>query len=233
LVIHGDPLVGFLESLGAVEPLIANALDEPVLLRSLLPTILVKRFAEYKKRFAVMKDKLTMMVAKSKPKGVPPSWSWLCELDLDVTQPSRMESRGHCSLAPSETGWVEQTLARWRDWLTRAETCLGVPLVDRADRRIWSRLADDLGLLHKRRVALVDLLITGGWAGPIPGPPGAEVAAQEVVGDLTAADVAPDGSVPAGRPVPGNGAEPPDQADQPESAFISEMDREPSSVSER
>jgi hypothetical protein len=245
MVIHGDPLIGFLESLGAVEPLLANALDEPALLRSLLPSILVKRFVEYEKEFAVMKDRLTKMVANSKPKGVPPSWSWLSELDLDLAQPSRMASSGPCSLAPSATGWVEQTLARWRDWLTQAETCLDVMLVQLADRRTWSRLTGDLDILQKRRQALVALLIAGGRTGPIPRrlalggslPPPAEPAAsaRKMVGDLTSAsaEIAPDGSEAAGRSVPGSGAEPPNQAEQPESAFISEMNREPPNVSDR
>jgi hypothetical protein len=270
IVIHGDPLIGFIESLGAVEPLIDTALDEPALLRSLPPTILVKRFAEYERQFALMKDQLTAMVANSKPKGLPPSWSWLSELDLDVTKPSRIGSRWARSSKPSETGWVALTLARWRDWLTQAETCLGVTLVRRADHRTWSRLAGDLGILQRRRQVLVDLLIAGGRTGPIPAssavdeplhPPAEpkratataemvaaglakraaepDLAARAVDGlDSATADFAPAGleaidvledasASSRGRPVPGNGVELPDQADQPESALTSEMNREP------
>jgi hypothetical protein len=259
MVIHGDPLIGFLESLGAVEPLTDNALDDPVSLRSLPPTILVKRFLEYEKQFALTKDQLTTMVVNSKPKGLPPSWSWLTELDLDVTQPARIASRGPRSSMPSETGWVAQTLARWRDWLTQAETCLGVTLVQRTDHRTWSRLAGDFGILQRRRQALVDLLIAGGRTSPIPAssavdgpspsPAEPDVSARTTVDELdsAAADFAPagsetndllgDGSVPStGRPVPGNGVELPDQADQPQSPLTSEMNREPRadpSVSDR
>jgi hypothetical protein len=139
-------------------------------------------------------------VANSKPKGRPPSWSWLTELDLDVEKPPRVGRRTPRLVNPMETDWIEDTLARWRDWFAQAETCLGVKLTQHADRRIWSRFAADLALLQTNRQLLVELLIAGGREGAIPGvptadrplqlPPGPERAVAAAIGEMVAAGFA-------------------------------------------
>jgi hypothetical protein len=208
MIIYGDPLIGFIESLAGVEPLIEDALDQ-VSLRSFPPTILVKKFKTYEAQFEALKLKVTTMVAGSKPKGKPPGWSWLTELDLDISQCARVDHRGPRLVKPAAgTSWVHSTLARWRDWFVQVETCLGVSLLRHTDRRIWSRLAADLAVLQKNRQLLVHLLLAGGWQEPLRGismvdgslhPPSEErgvavAVAEPVSADLTkkaAADAAP------------------------------------------
>jgi Core-2/I-Branching enzyme len=232
MVIYGDPLIGFIESLAGVEPLIENALDS-ISLRSFPPTILVKKFEEYEKKFQLSKHRISMMVATSKPKGKPANWSWLTELDLDIDESPRVGHRGPRLIKPVPKGWVESTLARWRDWFVQAETCLGVKLTQHADRRIWSRFAGDLAILARNRQLLVDLLIAGGLESPLleiaktdklSGPLAPEQAVAAAIAQMVAAGFAnraaaadpplhpeqantvQDGSVPAmGSAGPGNG----------------------------
>jgi hypothetical protein len=161
MIIYGDPLIGFLESLADVEPLITDTLNT-VSLRSFPPTILVNKFMEYAQRFNAVKHKMTTMVINSKPKGKPPSWSWLTELDLDVEKPARVGRRSPDVVKPGDSTWIGDTLVRWRNWFAQAQTCLGTEARQHPDRRIWSRLAADLTILHKNRQLLIDLLIAGG-----------------------------------------------------------------------
>jgi hypothetical protein len=177
VVIHGDLLVGFVESLAASEPLIDDPFDLAVLRRAPLG-ILVKKFSDYEAGLGATRERLDALVAESRAKGEPPNWSWLVEADLDLSKPPMLEIAARdCkgegaqeSAAPSAADpratlprdWVGLSLERWRALVAEMEACLGVVLTEGPNDPIWDIFVAELQRLQRARARAARLLAAGG-----------------------------------------------------------------------
>lgn len=161
MILHGDPFVGFVESLSEIEPQLELAMNF-VELQNIPPSIIVARFTEYERVFAEQRSKLDSMLASAKRKGTPPSWSWLTEVDLDIAKPPMVLSRQSAALPVVSQNWADAVLARWRDWIAQAERCLGDELVAADDPEVWTRFAAELKTQQTNRDFVIELLKAGG-----------------------------------------------------------------------
>jgi hypothetical protein len=164
VVIHGDPLVGFVESMAASEPLIDDPFD-PAVLRRAPPGVLVKKFSDYEANLCMTQERLHALVARSPAKGEPPSWSWLIEADLDLAKPPKLEIAAPNAADPPATvarDWVGASLERWRALAAEMEACLGVALTEGPNDAIWAAFAAELTKLQDARVRAAGLLAAGG-----------------------------------------------------------------------
>jgi hypothetical protein len=161
LLLRGDPLIGFAESLSAAEPTLSDRIDWN-LVDTMPPSVLVRKWNEYLPQFRGRLERLDQLVSQGIDKKRSHNWNWLTEVDLDVTRPSRLHSQNVMRLRSDMAGWSGMTLARWRDWMVPAGKNLGVHLPNLVASETWREITTTLAGLETGRKMLISALAAGG-----------------------------------------------------------------------
>jgi hypothetical protein len=161
LLLRGDPLISFAESLNADEPTLRDRIDWN-LIDAMPPSVLVRKWNEFLPQFRNRLEKLDELVSQGIEKKRNQSWNWLTEVDLDVTRTSRLHSQNVMRMRSDLAGWSGMTLARWRDWMVPAGKNLGMYLPNLVPAETWREISTTLAGLEAGRKLLLGALAAGG-----------------------------------------------------------------------
>jgi hypothetical protein len=161
LLLRGDPLIGFAESLGTNEPTLNDRIDWN-LIDAMPPSVLVRKWNDYLPQFRGRLEKLDQWVSQGIEKKRNQNWNWLTEVDLDITRPSRLHSQNVMRMRSDLAGWSGMTLARWRDWMVPAGKNLGNYLPTTVPAQTWREISTTLAGLESGRRMMIGALAAGG-----------------------------------------------------------------------
>jgi hypothetical protein len=161
LLLRGDPLIGFVESLSHDEPTLGDRIDWNVI-DAMPPSVLVRKWHEYLPQFHSRLERLDHLVSQGIEKKRNQNWNWLTEVDLDITRPSRLHSQNVMRMRSDLAGWSGMTLARWRDWMLPAGKNLGLYLPNLVPAETWREISTTLAGLEAGRRMIIGALAAGG-----------------------------------------------------------------------
>jgi hypothetical protein len=161
LLLRGDPLIGFAESLGTDEPTLNDRIDWN-LIDAMPPSVLVRKWNDYLPQFRARLERLDQWVSQGIEKKRNQNWNWLTEVDLDITKPSRLHSQNAMRMRSDLAGWSGMTLARWRDWMVPAGKNLGNNLPTTVPAQTWREISTTLAGLESGRRMMIGALAAGG-----------------------------------------------------------------------
>jgi len=174
LLLRGDPLIAFAESLYSSDPALHDRIDWN-LIDTMPPSVLVRKWNEFLPEFQNRLGRLDHLVSQGIEKKRDHNWNWLTEVDLDISKPSRLHSQNVLRLRSDLAGWSGMTLSRWRDWMVPAGKNLGVHLTNLVPAETWREITTTLGGLEAGRKMLIGALAAGGvQISPDYDPPDAE-----------------------------------------------------------
>jgi hypothetical protein len=166
LLLRGDPLVGFAESLSGEEPTLGDRVDWNTV-DAMPPSVLARKWREYLPLFQQRLERLDQLVSQGIEKKQNNNWNWLTEVDLDVTRPSRLYSQNALRMRSDLSGWSGMTLGRWRDWMVPAGKNLGVHLPNMVPAETWREINTTLAGLEAGRRLIISALAAGGVQIPV------------------------------------------------------------------
>jgi len=161
LLLRGDPLVAFAESISASDPTLNDRIDWN-LIDAMPPSVLVRKWNEFAPEFGNRLGRLDHLVSQGIEKKRDHNWNWLTEVDLDITRPSRLHSQNVLRMRSDLAGWSGMTLARWRDWMVPAGKNLGVHLANLVPAETWREITTTLAGLEAGRRMVIGALAAGG-----------------------------------------------------------------------
>jgi hypothetical protein len=161
LLLRGDPLIGFAESLSADEPTLSERIDWN-LVEAMPPSVLVRKWNDFLPKFRQRLERLDQLVSQGIEKKRSHNWTWLTEVDLDVTRPSGLHAQNVMRVRADLAGWSGITLSRWRDWMVPAGKNLGVYLPNLVPAETWREITTTLAGLETGRKMLISALAAGG-----------------------------------------------------------------------
>jgi hypothetical protein len=161
LLLRGDPLIGFAESLSTDEPTLNDRIDWN-LVDAMPPSVLVRKWHEYLPQFRQRLEKMDHLVSQGIEKKRNQNWNWLTEVDLDITLPSRLHSQNVMRMRSDLAGWSGMTMARWRDWMVPAGKNLGMYLPNLVPAETWREISTTLAGLETGRKMIIGALAAGG-----------------------------------------------------------------------
>jgi hypothetical protein len=161
LLLRGDPLIGFAESLSTDEPTLDDRVDWN-LIDAMPPSVLVRKWNEYLPQFHAKLARLDQLVSQGIEKKRNQNWNWLTEVDLDITRPSRLHSQNVMRMRSDLAGWSGMTQARWRDWMVPAGKNLGLHLSNLVPAETWREISTTLAGLEAGRKMTISALAAGG-----------------------------------------------------------------------
>ena len=180
LLIRGDPLIAFAESICGGELLLTDRIDWNMI-DAMPPSVLVRKWNEFLPKFEGRLEKFDRLVKSGIEKKRCHNWNWLTEVDLDLTRPSRLHSQSIMRIRSDLAGWAGMTLARWRDWMIPAGKNLGVQLLNIVDAETSREVTTTLAGLEAGRKIIIGALAAGGVVLPQEYDPG-DVVEPFVVG---------------------------------------------------
>jgi hypothetical protein len=161
LLLRGDPLVAFAESLGGAEPTLNDRIDWNVV-DAMPPSVLARKWAEFFPDFRNRLGRLDHLVNQGIEKKRGHNWNWLTEVDLDVSRPAGLHSQNVMRMRSDFSGWSGITLSRWRDWMVPAGKNLGVYLPNLVSSETWREINTTLAGLETGRKMIIGALAAGG-----------------------------------------------------------------------
>jgi hypothetical protein len=161
LVLRGDPLIAFAESLQGELPGGQGRIDWN-LIEAMPPALLARQWRKFLAKFQARLSELDRLVAigmARKEEAVP---RWLCEANFDVTQYSLMHVTKVARGASHFAGWSEMVLERWQDWTICAGKILDPKLPNTIPAATSREVATILAGLETGRKWLIGALAAGG-----------------------------------------------------------------------
>jgi hypothetical protein len=161
LLLRGDPLIAFAESICGGEFTLNDRIDWNMI-DTMPPSILARKWREFMPDFDRMMENLDSLVKSGIEKKQHSNWGWLTEVDFDLTRPSRLHSQNIMRIRSDLAGWAGMTLARWRDWFIPAGKNLGVQLSNVIPTETSREVTTMLASLEAGRKMLISGLAAGG-----------------------------------------------------------------------
>jgi hypothetical protein len=161
LLLRGDPLIAFAESICGGEFTLTDRIDWGMI-DAMPPSILARKWHEFLPEFEKRLAKLDKLVKSGIEKNRGNHWSWLTEVDLDLTRPSRLYTQNIMRIRSDLAGWAGMTLARWRDWLIPTGKNLGIQLSNVIPAETSREVTTTLAGLEAGRKMMIGALAAGG-----------------------------------------------------------------------
>ena len=165
LLLLGDPIIAFAESICGGDLTLHERIDWNMI-NAVPPSVLARKWNEFYSEFQEKLEQFDQLVNTGMEKKPLDSWTWLTEVDLDLSHPSRLRSESTVRFRSDLDGWAGITWSRWRDWVVAAEKNLGVPLLGLISPDIFRAVTTTLAGLETGRKVTISALAAGGIALP-------------------------------------------------------------------
>jgi hypothetical protein len=161
LVLRGDPLIAFVESLRDTEPTSNERIDWNTV-DTMPPSVLVRKWQEFLPNFEARLKRLDYFINQGIENKRSGNWDWLTEVDLDTSGPSRLHRQNVVRMRSDLAGWSGITLGRLRDFIAHAGRNLGTPLSSSITAETWREVTTTLVGLEEGRRLTMGVLASGG-----------------------------------------------------------------------